>query len=283
MTGQLVRCDVAGRLAQGLALSAVLLAGWMTPAAWGQDAAGDAQSRSGLALENAQRVMGTVTAAAANQLTVKTEKGETFQIVTTANTRLMKDRQTVQFGAIHSGDSVGAMGILDDSTKTLHALMVMVVDAEQVKKAREGLGKIYIVGKVTSIDDVKITLLRPDGVSQVIEVDEGTSFKRGGRGSAGMGGFGGMGGAGEIASPRTGAATESGGESITLADVKVGDNVGGPGTAKHDVFVPTELRVAVPGTGRQRRRGADGGAAATSGAGAAATNADGAGSNANPK
>ena len=51
-----------------------------------------------------------------------------------------------------------------------------------MKKMKEDLGKVYITGKVTAIDDVKLTVMRPDGVSQVIEVDEGTSFKRGGAG-----------------------------------------------------------------------------------------------------
>jgi hypothetical protein len=233
-------------------LGFVLLA---VPAMRGQD---DGAGRGGFALENAQRVMGTVTATAPNQLTVKTEKSETFQVVVTTNTRFMKDRQAAQFASIHDGDSVGAVGILDASTKTLHAAMVMIVDAEQVKKAREGLGKVYIIGKVTAIDELKITIQRPDGVSQVIEVDEGTSFKRGGRGMAGIGGFGGMGGGPAVAGG--GAAPGTGGESITLADVKVGDSVGGPGVVKDGVFVPTELRVAVPGAGRQRRRAADGSA-----------------------
>jgi hypothetical protein len=151
--------------------------------------------------------------------------------------------------------------------------MVVVIDAEQAKKAREGLGKVYIVGKVTAIDDLKLTILRPDKVSQVIEVDEGTSFKRGMRGMrsgfGGMGGGGGMGGAATGSNAGSGAPATSG-ESITLADVKVGDQVAGQGTLKHGVFVPTELGVAAPGEGR-RRRGV--GAAGDSAAGAAGTTA----------
>jgi hypothetical protein len=272
------------RISQIWALGLVLTAGLVMPAAWAQDVA-EGGGRAGSGMENAQRVMGTVTATGPNQLTVKTEKGDTVQVVTTTNTRFMKDRQSAQFASIHTGDSVGAMGILDAGTKTLHAAMVMIVDAEQVKKAREGLGKVYIVGKVTAIDDVKITVLRPDGVSQVIEVDEGTSFKRGGRGMAGMGGFGGMGG-GMTAAPGVapaagpGGSAVNGGESITLADLKVGDNVGGQGALKNGVFVPTELGVAVPGAGRQRRRSADGGMPGT---GAPATDAVGSAPAASPK
>ena len=38
-----------------------------------------------------------------------------------------------------------------------------------------------MAGKITAIDELKITVLRVDGVTQTIVVDEGTSFKRGGR------------------------------------------------------------------------------------------------------
>jgi hypothetical protein len=53
----------------------------------------------------------------------------------------------------------------------------------------------------------------------------------------------------------------SGGESITLADIKVGDTVGGQGSVKNGVFVPTLLTVAnPPGAGGQGRRRPGGGA-----------------------
>jgi len=60
--------------------------------------------------------------------------------------------------------------------------MVMVVDAEQVKKAREAMGKTMISGTVTAIDELKITIKRTDDVMQTIAVDEDTSFRKGGRG-----------------------------------------------------------------------------------------------------
>jgi hypothetical protein len=159
------------------------------------------------------------------------------------------------------------MGVLDAPTKTVHAVVVGVMDAAQVKKAREDLGKAYIAGRVTAIDmdGLKLTVMRPDGVSQVIGLDEGTSFKRGGRGMAAM-----MSGSGEVGSGEVGRGGEgpggrvgSGGESITLADVKVGDSVAGRGTMKSGFFVPAELRVMDASARRQRRRqGAEGGGGA---------------------
>jgi hypothetical protein len=231
----------------------------------------DGPQQGGVAFAGGQMVRGTVTAAAADHLTVKTEAGEIYQVALSANTRLTKERQPVKVADIKVGDGVGAMGVLDAPTKTVHAVFVGVMDAEQVKKARENMGKTYITGKVTAIDvdALKVTVMRPDGVSQVIGVDEQTSFKRGGRGMAAMasgagvidtGPMGGRGnGAGTGSGAEAGNGRGGGGESITFADVKVGDSIAGHGGLKNGVFVPTELGVMDPAAmGQRRRRGPDG-------------------------
>jgi Domain of unknown function (DUF5666) len=238
----------------------------------------DGPRQGGVAFAGGQMVRGTVTATSADHLTVKTEAGEVYQVALSANTRLSKDRQPVKMADIKVGDAVGAMGVLDAPTKTVHAVFVGVIDAEQMKKARENMGKTYITGKVTAIDmdALKLTVMRPDGVSQVIGVDEQTSFKRGGRGMAAiasgagvieMGGGGGA-GRGMGAGPGgtgAGAGNGSGGESITFADMKVGDTVAGRGALKNGMFVPTELGVMDPAAmGQRRRRGADGAGSGTS-------------------
>ena len=209
-------------------------------------------------------VRGTVTATEADHLTLKTEAGETYQITVTTNTRLMKDRQPVKLADVHAGDGVGAMGVIDAPTKTVHAAVVMVVDAAEVKKMKQDMGKTYISGKVTAIDDVQLTIHRSDGVDQKITVDEGTSFKKGGRG-AGMAfrgeGFGGGTGSGQARAGGSGAAGSEG-ESITLADIKVGDMVIGPGSLKAGVFVPTQLSVMDSAARRRRQENGDAGAAA---------------------
>src|ERR1700722_10599194 len=152
----------------------------------------DGQRPDGAAFAGGQMVRGTVTAATPDHLTVKTDAGEVYQVALSANTRLTKERQPVKLADIKVGDGIGAMGVLDPATKTVHAVFVGVVDAEQVKKARENMGKTYITGKVTAIDmdALKLTVMRPDGVSQVIGVDEQTWFKKGGRGGGGRTGDG---------------------------------------------------------------------------------------------
>src|SRR4051812_19964593 len=132
-----------------------------------------------VAFGGGQMVRGTVTASAADHLTIKTDAGEIYQVALSPNTRLVKDqrvvaaatgterkagdaapgrqqgRQPVKVEDIKPGDGIGAMGELDAPKKTVHALFVMVMDADEVKRLREGMGKVFITGKVTAIDDVK--------------------------------------------------------------------------------------------------------------------------------
>jgi len=225
----------------------------------------DDERGGGVSFAGGQMVRGTVTATAADHLTVKTEGGDIYQVVISANTRVTKERQPLKVADIRAGDGVGAMGVLDPATKTVHAVFVGVIDAEQIKKAREGMGKVYITGKVTAIDldGLKLTVLRPDGVSQVIGVDEQTSFKRGGRRMTALASGAGVGEVGSGASNVTTASGNSSGESITFADVKVGDSVAGRGALKNGTFVPTELGVMDAAMVQQRRRRAMEGSNAT--------------------
>jgi hypothetical protein len=227
------------------------------------------------------RVMGEVMAVNGNTLTVKAEDGSTVQVVATDNTRVMKERGPVKLSDLHAGDGLMAVGNLDAATKTLHAGIVMAEDAAQVKAMRENLGKTYITGRVTAIDldNAKMTVERTDHTSQTIGFDETTSFKRAVRGGSGSGGPGGNGSGGEGSGPGSGAGRGPGsggafggggmgmgamalnggidrafsnGESITLADIKVGDFVAGTGAVKGGTFVPVHLLDSPPGQRRQR-------------------------------
>jgi hypothetical protein len=254
----------------GRVIALLLIAGAGFGLGFGNAQGQEGQDEGGAPFAGGQMVRGTVTAVAGDHFTVKTEAGEIYQVAVSANTRLTKDRQPLKVADIKVGDGMGAMGVLDAPTKTVHAVFVGVLDAEQVKKAREGLGKVFITGKVTAIDmdGLKLTVLRPDGVSQVIGVDEGTSFRRGGRGMAGM-----VSGSGVVDAPAAGArggaaAGASGGESITFADVKVGDGVAGRGGLKNGLFVPTELGV-IDAAARRRRAEARGAGTGPTAAGTA--------------
>ncbi len=228
------------------------------------------------------RVMGEVTAVAGATVTVKAEDGSTVQVVTTDNTRVMKERGPIKVSDLRPGDGLVAVGNLDAPNKTLHAAVVMAEDASQVKAMRENLGKTYITGRVTAVDldNAKMTVERSDHVSQTIGLDETTSFRRairgGGGGSGGPGGNGSGGEGNGGPSGSTGRGPGGGGvggggmgmgamamnggidrafdrgESITLADVKVGDYVAGTGSMKGGAFVPVHLLDSPPGQRRQR-------------------------------
>ena len=232
------------------AMMAAVLVGMMVGAAAvvrAQDAGGAQQGRRG-AFAGMQRVQGEVTAVAGPVLTVKTEDGASMQVVTTDNTRVMMGRgAAMKVADLKVGDGVMAAGMLDAPNKTLHAAMVFATDAAQLKALKDNLGKTYIAGRVTAIDldNATMTVERADHVTQTIGFDETTSFRRGGRGMGRADAAAGIGAAGGGAA----AAPEAGGESITLADIKVGEMVRGTGSVKGERFVPTQL--VVMGQGRR--------------------------------
>jgi hypothetical protein len=77
------------------------------------------------------------------------------------------------------------------------------------------MGKDFIVGEVKSIDAPKLTVLRPDNVTQTLELTEETSLRRGR-------------------------------ESVTMADIQPGDHVVVRGAVENNVFVPKNVMVFSP-------------------------------------
>jgi hypothetical protein len=164
-------------------------------------------------------VRGTVTAAAAGSFTIRTEEGESYRVLYSPNSRLMKDRQPIEAGDIHVGDMLMAGGLIDAKAKTVGAVFLYDIDAAEVRNARAGFGKTWIMGKVTAIHELKITIERAtDKQAQVVAVDENTSFRK-----------------------RR--------EDVTLADVKIGDVISAQGALQKDTFLATTLRIMTPRTG----------------------------------
>jgi hypothetical protein len=249
---------LAASLAMGLALSAGLP---MRAQMGGGGAGGGRGGRGG---GGGQAVMGIVTAATKDKVTVKTDAGDSYDITLADTSRVMKDGKEIKLSDVKVGDSVTARGAIDATKKTVQATMVMDVDADTVKKAKEDMGVTYITGRITAIDadNLKLTIMRTDQVSQVIAVDEGTSFQQGARGitvpsmmgAMGAGGAGGRGGgAGGRGGGGAGGAEAAPPVSITLADIKVGDSVVATGGLKAGVFVPAKMGVTEPGQGGGRR------------------------------
>ena len=237
------------------------------------------------------RVMGEVTAVSGATVTLRSEDGP-VQVVTTDNTRVMKDRGPIKVSDLQVGDGLMAVGNMDVPNKTLHAAMIFAQDAAQVKALKENLGKTYITGRVTAVDldNAKMTVERADHVSQTIGFDETTSFKRAVHGGGGVNGApadgpkanSGTGGESREAGRGAGGMGMGGmamgtgidraftnGESITLADIKVGDLIAGTGAVKNGTFVPTRV-VDSPPRARRPHEGSPAGQAAPAPGGGAA-------------
>jgi len=226
-----------------------------------------------------QPVQGIVTAATKDKLTIKTDAGDSYDVSVTDTSRIMRNGQQIKLSDVKPGDSVTARGTVDATKKTVEAMMVMDVDAATLAKAKENMGKTYVTGRLTAIDsdNLKLTVMRTDNVSQVIAVDDGTSFQRGNRGvtadvtaAGGLATGGGFGGGRGMGGGRQGggaqAAAPPAPESITLADIKVGDAVMATGTLKDGTFTVLKMGVSEPGGvpgagGAGRGRGLNGQAA----------------------
>jgi len=186
-------------------------------------------------------VLGKVISVAKDSLVVTPlSGGDPITIHVSDGTRLIKERQPIKLNDIKSNDLVFARGEIKGLAMT--ATIVTVPNPEMVERIQQGggfgmgrgggrgfgggtgtvfnrddIGKKFILGEVKAINETKLTIARPDGQTQEIQVDENTSFKRGN-------------------------------ESITLPDIKVGDFVRGAGEVKDNIFVPKELAVGRPQT-----------------------------------
>ena len=115
---------------------------------------------------------------------------------------------------IKVGDAIAAIGEIDAAAKSVGATVVLQIDPERAKEMREmqaNYGKTWLMGKVTAIDGVKVTLMGAiDNAAHVFVADENTTFRK-----------------------RR--------EPITLADIQVGDTVRVEGAVKDGIFLATAV------------------------------------------
>jgi Domain of unknown function (DUF5666) len=185
--------------------------------------------------------MGTVTEAAADHYTIKTESGDVYTVHFDSNTRIVKQPagggmrgqggggqggsegmgrgnppQQIKATDIKVGDVIRASGDVDATSKSIAARAVMQLDAatvQQMKEMEANFGKTWLAGKVTAIDGVKITLTgTQDNAAHTVVADENTTFRK-----------------------RR--------DPVTLADIQVGDTVRVEGAVKDGVFAATTVSV----------------------------------------
>ena len=169
-------------------------------------------------------VVGKITAVNGQTFTITSSEGKNVTVTATDSTRLMKDRQPAKIGDFKVGDMAMVRG---------HSTGTDTWEAEFIGSRTGGmeggpgaggmgsggfsdaLGKKFIAGEIKSIDGTHLSIASMDGQTQTIAVDENTSFKKQG-------------------------------ESITLADFKVGDRVFGPGELKDGTFTASRLMLGDP-------------------------------------
>jgi hypothetical protein len=189
-------------------------------------------------------LMGVVTEVAADRYTIKTETGDVYTVLFTANTRIFKqpsgargpggegggqgagggygrgDRgnppQEIKATDIKVGDSLRVMGEIDTTAKSVTAMRIVQLDPEAAKRMQQeaaSFGKTWLQGKVTAIDGATLTLTGMlDNAAHTVVADENTTFRR-----------------------RR--------DPVTLADIHVGDTIRVEGAMKNGVFAATTVNL----------------------------------------
>ena len=160
-------------------------------------------------------LVGKVTAIHDGSMEITKPDGGTVVVKLTNQTAYRKDRQDAKLSDFKVGDLVMVRG--DENTD--HSVTAKMVGGRTGGPGGGGgmmwagggtLGKDYVVGEVKSVDPPKISVLRTDNVTQTIELNEESSLRRGR-------------------------------ESITMADIQVGDHIMAHGALQNDVFVPKNV------------------------------------------
>jgi len=187
-----------------------------------------------------ERFMGVIQAVSPKGDSLVILRGDTGAKVTVkpaADAHIIKDQN---LGAKLSDFQVGDYAAVAGNIKEgVVEAKLLATSSEQSKTLRTELGKTIVIGKVLSVDPdtASIKVRRVDGQEQTITADENSSFKRGRD------------------------------ESVTMADIKAGDQIGARGTLKDGAFTITRLNLMPAGmmmmgggragNGEQQHRGSD--------------------------
>ena len=185
----------------------------------GATAAQPRQERAGGDFEGGPRpLFGKVTAVHDGSMEITKPDGGVVVVKLTNQTAFRKDRADAKVTDFKVGDLVMVRG--DENPD--HSVTAKLVGGRTGGPGGGGgemfwtgggtLGKDYVVGEVKAIDPPKLTVLRSDGVTQTLELNEESSLRRGR-------------------------------ESITMTDIQVGDHLMAHGALQNEVFVPKGVMV----------------------------------------
>ena len=179
-------------------------------------------------------LFGKITVVKASSLQILDVNGDTVTVNLTVKTEFRKDRQPAKRSDFKVGDVI----IVRGEENPDHTWTAQVIGARSTNGGPGGfggpggrggpgggnrgefaqagtLGKDFVTGEIKSIDAPKLSVLRSDNVTQTIELNEDTSLRKGR-------------------------------ESVTMADVQVGDHLFARGAMENDVFVPKMVVVISP-------------------------------------
>ncbi|HKM67618.1 MAG TPA: DUF5666 domain-containing protein [Candidatus Acidoferrum sp.] len=164
--------------------------------------------------------IGKITSMSGNSLVVTRPDGTNVTVNLTDKTEFRMDHQPAKLANFKVGDFVMVRGD-ENADHTVTAQLLGGRSGNAGPAAGGGgpafgeMGKDFVAGNVKSIDAPKLTVLRTDNVSQTLELNEDTSLRKGR-------------------------------ESITMADIQLGDHVVVRGATQNNVFVPKTLMVLSP-------------------------------------
>jgi Domain of unknown function (DUF5666) len=170
-------------------------------------------------------VGGKITAINDGALELTRMDGSSVAVKLSDKTEYRKERQSAKLSDFKVGDMV-FIRVEGEGDQNLTALVVagrtgngpggsgMGGPGGMMMGGRE-LGKDFVFGEVKSVDAPKIIVLRPDNVRQTLELKEETSLRKGR-------------------------------ESVTMADIQVGDHVFVRGAVQNNAFVPKMVMVIGP-------------------------------------
>ncbi len=189
----------------------------------GAAAAGQQRERMGRGEERGQPLFGKIAAISGESLELSKPDGTSASVKITGKTEFRKDRQPAQLADFKAGDMVFVRAE-EDATHNLTAVLIGGRSSGGGGGPERGgrgfggggmfgeMGKDFVAGEVKSVDAPKITVLRPDGVTQTLELSEETSLRRGR-------------------------------ESITMADIQPGDHLMARGAVQKNAFAPKNVVV----------------------------------------
>ena len=169
--------------------------------------------------------IGKITAIQADSFLVTRPDGAKVTVKLTETTEFRKDRQPAKRGDFKVGDFVMVRG----EENADHSITAESLGGRSAGGGPAGgpgggpgggpffgeMGKDFVAGEVKSLDPPKVTVQRPDNVTQTVELNEETSLRKGR-------------------------------ESITMADIQPGDHLVMRGALQNSVFVPKMVMLLSP-------------------------------------